>query len=123
MLGHVDSVRDIGLDEVIYITGWLGEQIKPLRRGQLSAVRRQLVVQGRAGRSEPCHLAGARTHQRSLFYRFRRYHPRIDLQAMAASDADGVHRLYGKLTIRAASGSLYRPMATVERCVEKTSDG
>ena len=30
MLGHVlDQFADVGIDEVIYITGWLGDQVKP----------------------------------------------------------------------------------------------
>ena len=74
MLGHVlDQFADVGIDEVIYITGWLGDQVKPYVQANYPQYRARFVVQEESGQPEPCHLAGTKAHQGAVFHRVRRH--------------------------------------------------
>ena len=120
MLGHVlDQYIDIGLDEVIYITGWLGEQIKPYVEANYPQFGAQFVVQEElVGQSHAIWLA--REHiSGPCFIVFADTITRIDLQAMAASDADGVLGVWEVDDPRRFGIAFTRPDGTVERCVEK----
>ncbi|MBE2232035.1 MAG: NTP transferase domain-containing protein [Anaerolinea sp.] len=120
MLGHVlDQFDGVGIDEVIYITGWLGEQIKPYvetnypQFGARFVVQEELVGQSHAiwlARdfiSGPCFIVFADTISR------------IDLKAMARTDADGVLGVWQVDDPRRFGVAFTRPDGTVERCVEK----
>ncbi len=120
MLGHVlDQFNDVGLDEVIYITGWLGEQIKPYVETNYPQFGAQFVVQNElVGQSHAIWLA--REHVSGpCFIVFADTITRIDLQAMAASDADGVLGVWEVDDPRRFGIAFTRPDGTVERCVEK----
>ena len=62
MLGHVlDQFADVGIDEVIYITGWLGDQIKPYVQANYPQFRARFVVQDElVGQSHACLLYTSR---------------------------------------------------------------
>lgn len=120
MLGHVlDQFSEVGLDEVIYITGWLGEQIKPYVEANYPQFGAQFVVQEElVGQSHAIWLA--REHiSGPCFIVFADTITRIDLQAMAASDADGVLGVWEVDDPRRFGIAFTRPDGTVERCVEK----
>ena len=120
MLGHVlDQFSDVGLDEVIYITGWLGEQIKPYVEANYPQFGAQFVVQEElVGQSHAIWLA--REHiSGPCFIVFADTITRIDLQAMAATDADGVLGVWEVDDPRRFGIAFTRPDGTVERCVEK----
>ena len=122
MLGHVlDQFNDVGLDEVIYITGWLGEQIKPYVEANYPQFGARFVVQEElVGQSHAIWLA--REHiSGPCFIVFADTITRIDLQAMAASDADGVLGVWEVDDPRRFGIAFTRPDGTVERCVEKPS--
>jgi len=120
MLGHVlDQFADVGLDEVVYITGWLGEQIKPYVEATYPQFGAQFVVQDDlVGQSHAIWLA--REHiSGPCFIVFADTIARVDLQAMAASDADGVLGVWEVDDPRRFGIAFIRPDGTVERCVEK----
>lgn len=120
MLGHVlDQFNDVGLDEVIYITGWLGEQIKPYVETNYPQFGAQFVVQEQlVGQSHAIWLA--REHiSGPCFIVFADTITRIDLRAMAAADADGVLGVWEVDDPRRFGIAFTRPDGTVERCVEK----
>lgn len=120
MLGHVlDQFNDIGLDEVIYITGWLGEQIKPYVETNYPQFGARFVAQEElVGQSHAIWLA--REHVTGpCFIVFADTITRIDLHAMAASDADGVLGVWEVDDPRRFGIAFTRPDGTVERCVEK----
>ena len=120
MLGHVlDQFVDIGIDEVIYITGWLGEQIKPYVEAQYPQFGAQFVVQEElVGQSHAIWLA--REHVSGpCFIVFADTISRIDLHAMARTGADGVLGVWQVDDPRRFGVAFTRPDGTVERCVEK----
>ena len=120
MLGHVlDQYADIGLDEVVYITGWLGEQIKPYVGANYPQFDAQFVVQDElVGQSHAIWLA--REHiSGPCFIVFADTIARVDLKAMAASDADAVLGVWEVDDPRRFGIAFTRPDGTVERCVEK----
>ena len=62
MLGHVlDQFADVGIDEVIYITGWLGDQIKPYVQANYPQYRARFVVQEDPVGQSHAILAGAKS--------------------------------------------------------------
>lgn len=122
MLGHVlDQFVDVGIDEVIYITGWLGDQVKPYverhypQFGSRFVVQEELIGQSHAiwlARefvSGPCFIVFADT----IF--------RIDLQAMVHKDAAGVLGVWQVEDPRRFGIAFTRRDGSVERCVEKPS--
>jgi glucose-1-phosphate thymidylyltransferase len=120
MLGHVlDQFADVGLDEVVYITGWLGEQIKPYAETNYPQFGAQFVVQEElVGQSHAIWLA--REHiSGPCFIVFADTISRIDLHAMAHADADGVLGVWHVDDPRRFGVAYTRPDGTVERCVEK----
>lgn len=120
MLGHVlDQFNDVGLDEVIYITGWLGEQIKPYVEANYPQFGAQFVVQEElVGQSHAIWLA--RQHiSGPCFIVFADTIARLDLKQMAASDADAVLGVWEVEDPRRFGIAFTRPDGTVERCVEK----
>lgn len=120
MLGHVlDQFVDVGIDEVVYITGWLGEQIKPYVKTHYPQFGAQFVVQeDLVGQSHAIWLA--REHiSGPCFIVFADTIARIDLRAMARSDADGVLGVWHVDDPRRFGVAFTRPDGTVERCVEK----
>jgi glucose-1-phosphate thymidylyltransferase len=120
MLGHVlDQFAPVGIDEVIYITGWLGEQIKPYVAAQYPQFGAQFVVQEElVGQSHAIWLA--REHiSGPCFIVFADTIARIDLQAMARTDLDGVLGVWHVDDPRRFGVAFTRPDGTVERCVEK----
>ncbi len=120
MLGHVlDQFDGVGIDEVIYITGWLGEQIKPYVEAEYPQFGAQFVVQEElVGQSHAIWLA--REHVSGpCFIVFADTISRIDLRAMASADADGVLGVWQVDDPRRFGVAFTRPDGTVERCVEK----
>lgn len=120
MLGHVlDQFADVGLQEVIYITGWLGEQIKPYVERHYPRYKAYFVEQKELlGQSHAIWLA--REHVNGpCFIVFADTISRIDLKAMAAADADGVLGVWHVDDPRRFGIAFTRPDGTVERCVEK----
>lgn len=120
MLGHVlDQFVDVGIDEVIYITGWLGEQVKPYVTAQYPLYGAQFVVQEQmAGQSHAIWLAREHVHG-PCFVVFADTISRIDLKAMVHTDADGVLGVWRVDDPRRFGVAFTRPDGTVERCVEK----
>lgn len=120
MLGHVlDQFADVGIDEVIYITGWMGEQIRPYVTANYPQFGAQFVVQEElVGQSHAIWLA--REHiSGPCFIVFADTISRIDLQAMTRADADGVLGVWQVDDPRRFGVAFTRPDGTVERCVEK----
>ncbi|HNS01026.1 MAG TPA: sugar phosphate nucleotidyltransferase [Anaerolineae bacterium] len=120
MLGHVlDQFDGVGIDEVIYITGWLGEQIKPYVEANYPQFGAQFVEQEElVGQSHAIWLA--REHiSGPCFIVFADTISRIDLRAMAQADADGVLGVWQVDDPRRFGVAFTRPDGTVERCVEK----
>ncbi|MCB0253212.1 MAG: NTP transferase domain-containing protein [Anaerolineae bacterium] len=120
MLGHVlDQFADVGLDEVIYITGWLGDQIRPYVKANYPQFGAQFVIQEElVGQSHAIWLA--REHiSGPCFIVFADTIARVDLKRMAASDADGVLGVWEVDDPRRFGIAFTRPDGTVERCVEK----
>lgn len=120
MLGHVlDQFSDIGIDEVIYITGWLGDQIKPYVAESYPQFGAQFVVQEElAGQSHAIWLA--REHiSGPCFIVFADTISRVDLQAMINADADAVLGVWEVEDPRRFGIAFTRADGTVERCVEK----
>ena len=120
MLGHVlDQFGGVGIQEVIYITGWLGDQIKPYveanypQYGARFVVQEELVGQSHAIWLAREHVAGP------CFIVFADTISRINLKAMAASDADGVLGVYQVDDPRRFGVAFTRPDGTVEKLVEK----
>ena len=120
MLGHVlDQFSDIGIDEVIYITGWLGDQIKPYVAENYPQFGAQFVVQEElAGQSHAIWLA--REHiSGPCFIVFADTISRVDLQAMIKAEADGVLGVWEVEDPRRFGIAFTNTDGTVERCVEK----
>jgi glucose-1-phosphate thymidylyltransferase len=120
MLGHVlDEFEDVGIDEVVYITGWLGEQIRPYVEQNYPQFGAQFVVQEElVGQSHAIWLA--REHITGpCFIVFADTISRIDLHAMARADVDGVLGVWQVDDPRRFGVAFTRPDGTVERCVEK----
>jgi glucose-1-phosphate thymidylyltransferase len=120
MLGHVlDQFDGVGIDEVIYITGWLGEQIKPYVETQYPQFDARFVVQDElVGQSHAIWLA--REHiSGPCFIVFADTISRIDLKAMVRDDVDGVLGVWQVDDPRRFGVAFTRPDGTVERCVEK----
>lgn len=122
MLGHVlDQFVGLALDEVVYITGWLGEQVAPYveaaypQFGARFVVQEELIGQSHAiwlAReyvTGPCFIVFADT----IF--------RIDLQAMASSGADGALGVWEVEDPRRFGVAFTMPDGTVTRYVEKPS--
>ena len=109
----------MGIDEVIYITGWLGDQIKPYVQANYPQFRARFVVQDElVGQSHAIWLA--RKHiSGPCFIVFADTISRIDLKAMAKQDADGVLGVWQVEDPRRFGIAFTRPDGTVERCVEK----
>jgi glucose-1-phosphate thymidylyltransferase len=121
MLGHVlDQFDGVGIDEVIYITGWLGEQIQPYVDSPLSSIRCSIRCAGGTGGPEPRHLAGPRLRQRPLLHRLRRHHLAHRSEGHGPhATADGVLGVWQVDDPRRFGVAFTRPDGTVERCVEK----
>lgn len=120
MLGHVlDQFDGVGIDEVIYITGWLGEQIQPYVAAHYPQFDARFVVQEElVGQSHAIWLA--REHiSGPCFIVFADTISRIDLKAMARQDVDGVLGVWQVDDPRRFGVAFTRPDGTVERCVEK----
>jgi len=120
MLGHVlDQFAEIDIDEVIYITGWLGDQVKPYVETNYPQFGAQFVVQQElAGQSHAIWLA--REHiSGPCFIVFADTISRVDLKAMVRSDVDGVLGVWHVDDPRRFGVAFTRPDGTVERCVEK----
>jgi glucose-1-phosphate thymidylyltransferase len=120
MLGHVlDQFVDLALDEVVYVTGWLGEQVAPYvetaypQFGARYVVQEELIGQSHAiwlARdyvTGPCFIVFADT----IF--------RIDLRAMASADADGVLGVWEVEDPRRFGVAFTQPDGTVTRYMEK----
>lgn len=120
MLGHVlDQFADVGIDEVIYITGWMGEQIRPYVTAKYPQFGAQFVVQEElVGQSHAIWLARDFVSG-PCFIVFADTISRIDLQAMTRADADGVLGVWQVDDPRRFGVAFTRPDGTVERCVEK----
>lgn len=120
VLGHVlDQFADIELDEVIFITGWMGDQIKPYVETNYSRYRARYVVQDQPiGQSHAIWLA-RRYVSGPCYIVFPDTITRINLKAMAAADADGVLGVWEVDDPRRFGIAFMRPDGTVERCVEK----
>ncbi len=120
MLGHVlDQFTDVGLDEVIYITGWLGDQVRPYVEKHYPQFGARFVVQEElVGQSHAIWLAREQISG-PCFIVFADTIARIDLRAMAAADADGVLGVWEVEDPRRFGIAFTRPDGTVERCVEK----
>lgn len=125
MLGHVlDQFQDVGIDEVIYITGWMGDQVKPYVEAHYPQFGARFVVQDElVGQSHAIWLA--RKHVSGpCFIVFADTISRIDLKAMVRTDVDGVLGVWHVEDPRRFGVAFTRPDGSVERCVEKpaTSD-
>lgn len=122
MLGHVlDQFADVGLDEVVYITGWLGDQIRPYVEANYPQYGAQFVEQKElAGQSHAIWLAREQVSG-PCFIVFADTIARVDLQAMIDADADGVLGVWDVDDPRRFGIAFTRPDGTVERCVEKPS--
>ena len=122
MLGHVlDQFADVGLGEVVYITGWLGDQVKPYVEEYYPQYGARFVVQDElVGQSHAIWLAREYVSG-PCFIVFADTISRVDLKAMADADADGVLGVYEVEDPRRFGIAFTRPDGTVERCVEKPS--
>ena len=120
MLGHVlDQFADVGIDEVIYITGWLGDQVKPYVQANYPQFRARFVVQDElVGQSHAIWLA-RKYISGPCFIVFADTISRIDLKSMIKQDADGVLGVWQVEDPRRFGIAFTRPDGTVERCVEK----
>lgn len=122
MLGHVlDQFAGVDIDEVIYITGWLGDQIRPYVAVNYPQYISKFVVQEElVGQSHAIWLA--REHiSGPCFIVFPDTISRIDLCAMTKTGADGVLGVWEVEDPRRFGVAFIRPDGTVERCVEKPS--
>ncbi len=120
MLGHVlDQFVDLDLDEVVYITGWLGEQVAPYvetaypQLGARYVVQEELIGQSHAIWLAREYVAGP------CFIVFADTIFRIDLQAMASSGADGVLGVWEVDDPRRFGVAFTESDGTVTRYVEK----
>jgi glucose-1-phosphate thymidylyltransferase len=120
MLGHVlDQFEGVGIDEVIYIVGWMGDQVKPYVQAHYPQYKARFVVQeDLAGQSHAIWLARRQIHGR-CFIVFADTISRINLKAMAAQDADGVLGVWEVEDPRRFGIAFTGPDGVVERCVEK----
>ncbi|MER2598970.1 MAG: sugar phosphate nucleotidyltransferase [Caldilineales bacterium] len=120
MLGHVlDQFVNVGIDEVIYITGWLGDQIKPYVESAYPQLGAQFVEQHElAGQSHAIWLAREHIHG-PCFIVFADTIARVDLEAMIHADADGALAVWEVEDPRRFGIAFTREDGMVERCVEK----
>ncbi|MEA3334777.1 MAG: sugar phosphate nucleotidyltransferase [Chloroflexota bacterium] len=120
MLGHVlDQFEGVGLEEVIYITGWLGDQIQPYVEENFPQYRNRFVVQDElVGQSHAIWLA-RELISGPCFIVFADTIFRIDLEAMSQADADAVLGVKEVEDPRRFGVAFTRPDGTVERLVEK----
>ena len=120
MLGHVlDQFADVGIEEVIYITGWLGEQVKPYVTSNYPQYGAQFVVQeDLVGQSHAIWLA--REHVSGpCFVVFADTISRINIKAMTEAQADAVLGVFEVEDPRRFGVAFTRPDGTVQRVVEK----
>lgn len=120
MLGHVlDQFNGVGIDEVIYIIGWMGDQVKPYVQAHYPQYKARFVVQEElVGQSHAIWLA-RKYIQGPCFIVFADTISRIDLKAMTKTDADGVLGVWEVEDPRRFGIAFTRPDGSVERCVEK----
>jgi glucose-1-phosphate thymidylyltransferase len=120
MLGHVlDQFADVGIHEVVYITGWLGEQIEPYVTTNYPQYGAQFVVQeDLAGQSHAIWLAREHIHG-PCFVVFADTISRIDLKAMTRAEADAVLGVFEVDDPRRFGVAFTDADGTVQRVVEK----
>ena len=120
MLGHVlDQFVGVGIDEVIYITGWLGDQIKPYVEAEYPQFGARFVEQRElAGQSHAIWLAREHIHG-PCFIVFADTIARVDLEAMINAEADGSLAVWEVEDPRRFGIAFTREDGSVERCVEK----
>jgi glucose-1-phosphate thymidylyltransferase len=121
MLGHVlDQLATLdNVDELIFIVGWLGDQIRPYVEANYPQYKIDVVVQEELlGQSQAIWLARKRVNG-PCFILFGDTISQINLRAMANADADGVLGVWEVENPRPFGIAFTRLDGTVERLVEK----